>query len=620
MDIVTIDFETYYSKEFSLGKMTTEEYVRSDDFEVIGVGVKVNDNPADWYSGNDVHTFLNSLDYSDKAILCHNTVFDGAILSWHYGIKPKFWLDTLSMARPNYSVTVGGSLRNLSLYFKLGEKGTEVFDAIGKRRKDFTPTELNAYGNYCLKDVDLTYRLFRKLKKGFPVSELLVIDQTIRMYTEPLIELDRFKLCDHLKAEQERKQKLLNKLGNGDPELARSVLSSNPKFASLLENLGALVPMKISLRTGKPTYAFAKTDQGLLDLLEHENPAVRAVTEARLGTKSTIEETRTQRLIDVSKRGPLPIMLNYYGAHTGRFSGGDKLNLQNLPARKGNVIRTALCAPDGSKLIACDSSQIEARMLAYVAGQHDLVQSFREGRDVYSEFAATVYGIGVDAVKKEQRFVGKTCILGLGYGMGHVKFRDTLKLGQMDIDEVEAKRIVSLYRTTYPSITKLWDTAGSALKSMSTGQSGVIGGMLPFGPEGIKLPNGLFIRYNRLQTAQDGFEYISDARTYRKLIACRVANTPTEELAWTKIYGGKVVENIIQALARIVITEQMAEIGQKHKVVFQVHDEIIVSAGTEEAQAVQQDMERVMSCAPSWAKDLPVACESDIGDNYGECK
>ena len=620
MDIVTIDFETYYSKEFSLSKMTTEEYIRSDDFEVIGVGVKVNNNPADWYSGGDVRTFLNSLDYSDKAILCHNTMFDGAILSWHYKIKPKFWFDTLSMARPNYNVTVGGSLKNLALYFKLGEKGTEVLDALGKRRKDFTPAELNAYGSYCLNDVDLTYKLFCRLKKNFPVSELMVIDQTIRMYTEPTIELDRFRLCDHLKAEQERKQKLLNKLGNGDPELARDVLSSNPKFASLLENLGAVVPTKVSLRTGKSTYAFAKTDQAFLALLEHGNPAIRAVTEARLGTKSTIEETRTQRLIDVSKRGPLPIMLNYYGAHTGRFSGGDKLNLQNLPARKGNVIRTSLCAPDNSKLIACDSSQIEARMLAYVAGQHDLVQSFREGRDVYSEFAATVYGISVDAVKKEQRFVGKTCILGLGYGMGYVKFRDTLKLGQMDIDEAEAKRIVSFYRTTYPAITKLWDAAGLALKSISVGHSGSIGNFIPFSPEGIKLPNGLFIRYNRLQIAQDGFEYINDARTYRKLIACRVTNTSTEELPWTKIYGGKVVENIIQALARIVITEQMVEIGHKHKVVFQVHDEIIVVAGTKSAKAVQQDMERVMSCAPGWAKDLPVACESNIGDNYGECK
>ena len=632
MDIVTIDFETYYTREYSLSKLTTEEYIRSDDFEVVGVGVKVNNNPADWYSGGDVRTFLNSLDYSDKAILCHNAPFDGAILAWHFGIKPKFWFDTLSMARPKHQVTVGGSLRNLVLYFKLGEKGTEVLDAIGKRRKDFSPAQLKTYGNYCLNDVDLTYKLFLKLKKDFPVSELMVIDQTVRMYTEPTIELDRFKLQDHLTTELERKQKLLNKLGNGDPEGARKVLASNPKFASLLESFGVPVPMKTSLRTGKETYAFAKTDQGLLDLLEHENPAVRAVTEARIGTKSTIEETRTQRLIDVSKRGPLPILLNYYGAHTGRFSGGDKLNLQNLPSRQGNAIRTTLCAPEGHKLIACDSSQIEARMLAYIAGQHDLVEAFREGRDVYSEFAAAVYGISPDVVSDEQRFLGKTCILGLGYGMGAEKFKDTLRRGSPSmrgantpnyVDEAEATRIVRLYRKTYPAIPRLWDAAGSALNVMDRGRSGVIGAFIPYDADGIKLPNGMYIRYTALQPAHeanDGLVYISDARTYRKLVACKVTGSATDELSWTKIYGGKVVENIIQALARIVITEQMTEIGHQHKVVFQVHDEIIVSAGSEEAEAVQQDMERVMSIPPSWAEDLPIACKSRIGDNYGECK
>ncbi len=107
MDIVTIDFETYYDKDYSLSKMTTEQYVRSNLFEVIGVGIKVNNYPTDWYSGDNVGKFLNSLDYKDKAILCHNTAFDGAILSWHYGIKPKLWLDTLSMARPLHQMTGG---------------------------------------------------------------------------------------------------------------------------------------------------------------------------------------------------------------------------------------------------------------------------------------------------------------------------------------------------------------------------------------------------------------------------------------------------------------------------------------------------------------------------------
>tara|TARA_R110000803_G_scaffold8615_2_gene27617 strand:- start:5 stop:1900 length:1896 start_codon:yes stop_codon:yes gene_type:complete len=631
MDIVTLDFETYYSKEYGLGKLTTEAYIRDDRFEVIGVSVKVNDGPTDWYTGSDPGTFLNSLDYSDKAILCHNTAFDGAILSWKFGIKPKFWFDTMSMAKPEHAVTVGGSLKMLVSKFGLGAKGTEVIDALGKRRKDFTPAQINAYGGYCINDTELTYKLFKELKKGFPVSELMVIDQMIRMYTEPVIELDRFKLEQHLVTEQERKQTLLNTLGDGDPDKARAIVTSSVKFAGLLRALGAEVPMKISPNTGESIPAFAKTDAGMKDLLEHTNPAVRAVAAVRLGIKSTIEEKRTQRLIEVSKRGPLPIMLKYYGAHTGRFSGGDKLNLQNLPARGNNIIRTTLCAPEGQKLIACDSSQIEARMLAYVAGQHDLVEAFRQGRDVYSEFATMVFGYPVDKTSKTERFVGKTCILGLGYGMGHVKFRDTLKQGGVDIGEGEAKRIVQLYRSTYPMIKALWVKGDTALRSMVDGTAFLFG-FLNVSSAGIELPNSMKLSYNALRETPigemeqgvnftQGFSYISDARAFRKFIARIVVGTPKEEVPWTNIYGGKVTENVIQALARIVITDQMTAVGQAgYHVVFQVHDEIIINVASSEADAAQQVVEKIMSTPPLWADTLPVACESAIGDNYGECK
>jgi len=638
MDIVTIDFETYYAPDYSLGKMTTEAYVRGDKFEVIGVGVKVNDNPADWYTGTreGVRTFLNSLDYSDKAILCHNTAFDGLILAEHFGIKPRLWLDTLSMAKPKYAVMVGGSLKNLVLKFGLGEKGTEVVDAFGKHRKDFTPTEINKYGDYCINDCELTYKLFKILSKGFPVSELMVIDNTIRMYTEAVFELDRFKLKAHLESEVARKQALLNKLGNGDPVAAKKILMSNPKFAGLLTAMGADVPMKVSPTTGKDTYAFAKTDQGMIDLTEHHNPAVAAVAAVRLGVKSTIEETRTQRLIDVAERGPLPVLLQYYGAHTGRFSGGDKLNLQNLPARKGNVIRSSICAPDGHKVIACDSSQIEARMLAYVANQADLVQAFREGRDVYSEFATKVYGYHVDKSNKDERFVGKTCILGLGYGMGHVKFRGTIKLQTgRDIGEAEAKRIVYLYRATYPMIKALWTRCDTLLNHMTTAQAGEFS-VVTYDQHGIVLPNTMVLRYNALRVTPEpkrgsetrdkvfsaGFSYINDARAFKKFTARVVTGADPDDIPWTNIYGGKVTENIIQALARIVIADQMVEIGGHYPVKLQVHDENVCVVPDAQVVAAQQVMERVMSTPPSWAPDLPIACDDGAvaGQNYGECK
>ena len=624
MDIVTIDFETYYDREYSLSKMTTEAYVRDPRFEVIGVSVKVNDFPTDWYSGDDVGKFLNSLDYSDKAILAHNTAFDGAILSWIYGIKPKFWFDTLSMARPLHNATVGGSLKALTAHYGFGQKGDEVFNNLGRRRKDFTPEQLEKYAEYCVNDVDLTYKLFQELKKGFPVSELMVIDQTIRMYTQPVIQLDTEVLGRHLEKVKADKRKLIEDLAlkGLSEEKVKKALMSNNIFAKLLETVGVEPPMKTSLRTGKQSYAFAKTDKEFTALLEHPDPRVQNLVTARLGTKSTIEETRTENLMKVAERGALPIMLNYYGAHTGRFSGGDKMNLQNLP--RNGAIREALTAPLGEIMIACDSSQIEARMVAYIAGQEDLVQAFREGRDVYSEFASEIYGRPVSKADKVERFVGKTCILGLGYGMGHVKFRNTLALGQggisVDVDENEAQRIVRLYRQKNHKIVSLWNKCGHALTTMVAGGSGHITDLLPYNQNGIVLPNGLRIQYNALRQTPDGFEYIADARTFRKLAKARVSTGEQISVDWTRIYGGKVTENVVQALARIVVAEQMAAIGQSYHVAFQVHDEVIITCQENDKAIAQEFVERQMSKPPRWAQDLPVACESGVGYNYGDAK
>ena len=624
MRIITIDFETYYSREYSLSKMTTESYIRDPRFEVIGVGIKVDDNPPDWYSGDNVGRFLNSLDYSKDAIVAHNTVFDGAILSWIYGIKPKFWFDTLSMARPFHHSTVGGSLKALANHYNLGQKGDEVIQALGKNRKDFSPQELDRYADYCLQDVNLTYELYKKLKVRVPVSELMIIDQTIRMYTEPSIMLDRKVLEQHLHKVREDKKKLIQSLAlkGVSEERVKKALMSNQIFAKILETVGVEAPMKISLRTGKETYAFAKTDKEFTALLEHPDSKVQALVAARLGTKSTIEETRTENLIKVSDRGSLPILLNYYGAHTGRFSGGDKLNLQNLP--RNGAIRKAITVPDGKVLVACDSSQIEARMVAYIAGQDDLVQAFREGRDVYSEFATEVYGKRVTKADKIERFVGKTCILGLGYGMGHVKFRATLALGQggiaVDIDENEARRIVNLYRQKNHKIVSLWHSCGHALTGMIAGSSGNICELLPYDKDGITLPNGLKIKYHALRNTSNGFEYIADARTFRKLAQKRILTGEQQKIDWTRIYGGKVTENVVQALARIVVAEQMASIGQSYRVAFQVHDEVIITTRENDLTNARQLVEKQMSTPPSWAKDLPVACESGVGYNYGDAK
>ena len=609
MDIVTIDFETYYDDEFSLSKMTTEAYVRDPRFEIIGVGIKVNDYPCDWYSGDNPGKFLKGLDYSHRAILCHNTAFDGAILSWLFGIRPKFWLDTLSMARPRHHVTVGGSLDKLVTHYGLGAKGTEVVAAKGKRKADFGEAELEQYGKYCINDVNLTKKLFDKMKKGFPASELMVIDQTIRMYTEPVIELDVPLLQQHLVEVRDRKTKLMEEV-----DVTTEDIMSNDKFAAALERLGVAPPRKVSATTGKETWAFAKTDKDLTDLQSHPDERVQALVAARLGVKSTLEETRTEALLGVAERGRLPIMLNYYGAHTGRFSGGDKLNLQNLPSRgSSNALRRSLKAPPGHMLVASDSSQIEARMVAYIAGQDDMVEAFRQGRDVYSEFATEVYGKPITKADKTERFVGKTAVLSLGYGAGAAKFREMLRIqGKVTIDQMEAERIVRIYRAKNFKITQLWQRCGQALTTMLQGGSGHIHDCVSFDPDGIILPNRLRIQYPGLRQNGSGFEYINDARQYRKFSAGEL------NAAWTRIYGGKVTENIVQALAALVIREQMAAIGQHYHVAFQVHDEIIISATEADAKNAEAKLVEIMSTPPKWAPTLPVACESGAAQRYGD--
>lgn len=610
MDLITCDFETYYDKDFSLSKMTTEAYIRDPRFEVIGVSVKVNGNEADWYSGSKTDRFLNSIDWSNKAAVAHNAAFDGFILSHHFNIRPAFWFDTMSMARPFHANGCGVSLKALASHYNLQAKGDAVLHALGKQRKDFSAQELEAYAAYCIGDTDITFELFNILKNKLPPAELQLISTTIKMFTEPTLTLDKPLLEAHLVAERKRKAKLLAKLGG---DTAKSLIMSSPKFAEVLRTLGVEPPTKTSPTTGNETYAFAKNDQDFLALQMHEDPRVQAVMAARLGTKSTLEETRTESFIGIAERGPLPIMLNYYGAHTGRFSGGDKVNLQNLP--RGGALRKSICAPEGHTLITCDLSQIEARILAWISGQADLVEAFREGRDVYSEFSSDVYGITVTKADKPRRFVGKTAILGLGFRVGADKLRQTLAIGQggvkVDVSPDEAKRIVKLYRMKNHMIVAFWERCRHALHNVYAQTSfDIVPGVLSADAQGIRLPNGMYITYPGLKQTGNDYEYIADMRMHKR----------NPDNGWTKIYDGKVCENIVQALARIVIVEYMNRIAKRYRVVMQVHDEIIVSVPTDVVSDARQWIEQVMKKPPRWAADLPVDCESGTGTNYGDAK
>lgn len=889
MNILTVDMETFYSQEFSLSKITNEEYVRSPEFEVIGVSVQINDGKPEWFSGSMTETavFLRKFDWENSLALAHNAPFDASILTWVFGIKPKGWLDTLSMARALHGTEVGGSLAVLAQHYGVGTKGTEVVMAKGLRRKDFPADQLAEYGKYCCNDTAMTYALFQKMSVGFPPSELRLIDLTVRMFSEPVLQLDEGTLNVHLGEVRRKKQELLSKM-----MIEKDQLMSNPQLAKVLEDLGVVVPMKVSPTTGKQTYAFSKTDEGFTALLEHDNVIVQAIVAARLGVKSTIEETRTERFIGISKRGPMPVPLRYYAAHTGRWGGDDKLNLQNLPRK--SPLKYSIIAPDGYVVLDSDSSQIEARTLAWLAGQDDLVEAFDRGEDVYRIMASAIYGKPVDEITKDERFVGKTTILGCiaegtlvlsdsgwkpieqvslddklwdgeewvchqglqnsgiketlnlcgvwltpdhkvwsgtqwleaqslaqdvgiqsqaldiaaenlplqatfadrgeallhlssnvtadptstawttiiskisearavrfvpkllqtkngigcirtqwpttntepdfsidwllpsqdaipraikhtpttegvvyqytssgeriehpffnmykhlkvgisqvsrwtgltstattnpvisdlslevttsktseksqtskqklqtydlayagprnrymvlteqgpmivhncGYGMGAAKFQLQLKNFGVEVTLEEAKRIIDTYRATYPNIVRLWATAGDTLKAMLRNAQTAFGrgDLLEVdGANGIRLPNGLYLKYPNLRLHEDEktgkVEVVYDTKKGKAVIPNR-------------IYGGKVIENVCQALARIVIGEQMLMVAKKYKVVMTVHDAIAIVAPKAEADTAKEYVELCMRMRPSWAMELPLNCEAGYGESYGDC-
>jgi len=499
------------------------------------------------------------------------------------------------------------SLKALAEFYKLGVKGTEVVNALGKRRLDFTAAGLETYGDYCRNDADLTYDLFSKLGAGFPLNELKLIDLTIRMFTEPVLELDESILIAHLADVKEKKASLMSKM-----IISKEQLMSNPQLSHTLRSLGVEPPTKTSLTTGKETHAFAKNDEEFKALLEHENVIVQAVVAARLGVKSTLEETRTERLIGIAERGSLPIPLRYYAAHTGRWGGDDKVNMQNLP--RTSPLKKAILAPEGYVFIDSDSSQIEARTLAWLAEQEDLVTAFANGEDVYKIMAAKIYRKDEKDITKDERFVGKTTILGAGYGMGAAKFQAQLKNFGVNTELAECQHIISTYRDTYEHVPELWQEAGSAIKAMVDNKTTTLGRkdvLLVDGAKGIRLPNGLYLHYPNLREHEDEEtkkrEFVYDTKKGKAVIL-------------TRIYGGKLIENVCQALARIVIGEQMLKVARRYRPVMTVHDAIAVLAPKDTADEAQAYVETCMKMRPTWGMDLPLNCEAGHGASYGECK
>jgi DNA polymerase len=600
MDLITLDFETYYDTDISLRKLNTMTYVKHELFKVQGVGIKVNDGPTEWFGADETTDALHSLDWSSAAILCHNTNFDAYILTHHYNLTPKYYYDTRAMSSglfPGQSA----SLKDLAIrLFPFNDKMRKGDDLIKtKGIYDLPPDIEKALGVYCIQDCDVTYACFYKMLSDYPVEELNIIDLVCRMFCEPVLKIDRPRLEKYHKKEFKLAEAVIENAG-----IERKILSSNKQFAEYIYSIGLVPPTKKSPTTGLDIPALGKNDAGFQQMAVMF-PQFKNIWDARVMVKSRLSETRSKRLLDsANDDDTLPVPLKYYAAHTGRFGGTEKLNLQNLPRK--SELRKCLIAPEGHFVYVADLSQIEARMLAWLAGEKELLQQFRDGVDVYKAFAALIYDKPVSEITEQERFVGKVAILGLGYGMGHKKFAMTLRSGAMgpaiDFTDAQAKEVVNTYRSTYPRIKLLWTKLEDLVKqTMHKDNFGYQYGPLTVEYHALRMPNGMALKYEDLRVTMEGLAYQSRGKA-------------------TYTYGGRITENVIQALSRIIITDSMLRLSRRDRgrVALQVHDEIIIIATNTEPHATMETIIKDMCIAPSWCLDIPLDAEGGFDTSYSK--
>lgn len=651
--VLGLDFETYYAKGYSLSMKTLgmTEYITDPQFKVHMCSVQWHDErKARVLSHDEFKAFVKTVNWNRVAVLAHNTPFDGLILSHHYGAIPAFYLDTMSMARA--LLPVGTSIGLDSVSRVLGGKGKvgrgSLENVMGVR--DLTPKQYKALARYAGNDIEQTFYIFKKLAPCLPMRELRLIDITVKMYARPTVLTNKDAIDKVYTDEVAGKAKQVKRL-----KVDKTELVSNDKFAELLRAAGVEPPMKLpvkllkALNAGevahsdiKPedyTYAMAKGDLAFKDLLKHPDKKVRQLMEARLAVKSSIVETRSRRMSARSYLGPQPIALKYAGAKTWRWSGDDLSNWQNLG--RGSDLRTSIEAQPKHSLVIADLAQIEARINAWFAGQDDIVDAFRaydsiigwkldakgrkvpirEGADVYSVTAAeAVFNKHVDKITVSERFLGKVCVLLLGYQAGPPRYAETLRLGAygdpVDISDERAAEVVKAWRAKNHRIVANWkntkNAAFQAFRCHRRNEHGVVA-FEGFEKRGVMhLPGDIAMRYDRLENDTEG-SGMSYATEYR------VKKDGEIFEARTRLYGGILVENMVQALARQVIAEQMVAIADalpNARIVMSTHDEVVIHTHDRSVNRALNVTREIMSVPPAWAPGLPIAVDIHASKRY----
>lgn len=679
MSYFVLDFESYYDskQKYGLRQCTTEEYINDPRFHAFGFSILRDGGNPLWVPEEKIEYMLRQLNLHEHVVIAHNAQFDMAILNWKYGVKPRFIIDTLAMARAVLGNEERLSLEELGVRYGIGTKGDAVLHMDGVRHPGTTMTHKLA--EYAKNDATMTWKLWEVLKQGFPKLELVVIDITTRMFTEPSFVLDKTPILRELELGKERRERLLLQAS-----CTLEDLRSDEKFAGLLQGLGVTPPKKLSVKktaaaakraeaegkVSEPVYAwaFAKSDVDFKALGAHENELVQWAVEARLGLKSTIKQSRAERFLSIAQRmGVMPVALTYYGAGTGRYaaSSSAKVNMQNLPAIRGSkdpdagLLRKALRAPPGKVVVVSDASQIEARLVVWQAGQERMLEVFRTGGDPYSVMASQIFGRHVDRKKNPDDyvpgFIGKCVTLGCGYGLGHLKFGSMIYTGMLggpsvlfddvmvdtlsvDVDRysryiagkpdmlsrlvelkpagVETEPWVKHMACAFKIINTFREDNPEVPEYWKTGER-MLRAMLIGSDEKI----GHFqMAPNKLMLPNGMWLHFKELQ-FDKKDGYSCLRKKEGRVKRINVYGGSVVENLSQALAGAYVKEAMVRMFLKgHRTILQVHDEVVCIADADKADQVLCEVNECMETVPAWAEGLPLAAEGDWALSYGEAK
>lgn len=648
--LLTLDFETRWdSKEYTLSKMTTEEYIRDPRFKAFGICIHEygTDKPTQWYSHDELPRIFGMYDWSTTAVLCQNSMFDAGILAFIYDVHPCFIFDTLSMARAVRGTAEGNSLAKMAEAYGLPPKGRAVHSTDGLT--ELTPAIEKELADYCEHDVFLCEEIFKRLVVGYPTKELRLISMTIKMFTEPMLELDTEMLEIAEESELDNLKQALAKAGVDEAELA-----SNAMFADILRSYGIEPPMKTSKQTGKPALALAKNDAHFQQLLNGDNEEVALLCDARVNVKSTQARTRARRFLGIASRGALPIPLNYFATETGRYGGTQQVNMQNM--KRGGFLRKSIMAPDGYVVGVGDLSQIEPRVIAWLADYDDLLSIFCAGGDPYATFGEQMFN--KPGMTKESdpllRQSAKSALLGCSYGLGFSNFAMQLLVGflgapplrytladakslgvtkemaQAFIDNdnnmqriaeiphvctnqellahcIAANAIIVKYRAAAKPVVKFWELLVSRIEpSLIGGEEYNHKDVLLFRKDEIVMASGLSLKYHnirKVRVPKEGMQYQYD-----------VGNKVE------KLYGGRMANHVTQGTARVVMTDAMLRVEKRYPVVASVHDEILVLMPEQEAEEGLAWVLAQLTQEPKWLPGIPLDADGGYHKRYGLAK